>query len=462
MTDYERMILAELLRRQRLSAADVKSQLFDKQINVLNDEDDFIACLCTRRAGKSYGVGGILLNAGMEYPNALVPYIGLTRRAAKNIMWPILRELCEKLAIDATFKDGDLTVVLPNKTEIFLVGADLKNFIERLRGAKYPVAVIDEAQAYRTHIEELVDDVLTPAVADYKGKIIMTGTPGPSCSGFFYEATQPDSGWSVHRWSVFDNPHMPHARQMVDKLIARKKWTKDNPTLLREWYGQWVEDPDALVYKFSKSRNVYENLPNKKEWDCVLGVDYGFNDQCAFSIVKYHPNSPELFIDYAYGESGMIPSTIAEHIKMLVMKYKPIHIVADTGGLGKTITEEMIRRYSIPMQPAEKTDKFTWIALLNGDFVDGNAKVKSTQTDLIHQYLTLTKDDKGKEDPLLPNDLCDATLYAYRKAKAYAWTEEKKKPVTKEEIWKVQEEKIWESELQALRELEEAEEWGSV
>lgn len=403
-------------------------------------------------------MGGILLDAAKSYPNSLIPYIALTRRSAKNIMWPILREYNDKLNLGATFKDGDLSVVLPNKSEIFLVGADLKNFIERLRGPKYPIAVIDEAQAYRGHIEELVDDVLTPAVSDYMGKVILTGTPGPSCSGFFYEATQPDSGWSVHKWSVFDNPHMPHAKTMLDKLIERKKWTKDNPTLLREWHGQWVEDPDALVYRFKRAVNIYNDLPDKTEWDAVLGVDYGFNDQTAFSIVKYHPSSPELFIDYCYGESGMIPSRIAEHIKMLVEKYRPIHIVADTGGLGKTITEEMIRRYSIPMKPAEKTDKYTWISLLNGDFQEGKAKVRRSQEELIHQYLTLTKDDKGKEDPLLPNDLCDATLYAYRKAKAYAFTKEKKKPTTQIEIWEAQEEEIWKSELERLRQLEEEEE----
>jgi hypothetical protein len=43
----------------------------------------------------------------------------------------------------------------------------MKNFIRRLRGIKTPGAGIDEAQDFGSHLESLVDDVLTPALADY-------------------------------------------------------------------------------------------------------------------------------------------------------------------------------------------------------------------------------------------------------------------------------------------------------
>jgi hypothetical protein len=93
--------------------------------------------------------------------------------------------------------------------------------------------------------------------------------------------------------------------------------------------------------------------------------------------------------------------------------------VADTGGLGRSITEEMRMRYDLPMIAAEKTEKMTAIDMVNCDFVDRRLFVHSSCKSLCNQYETLTWDDKHKEDPTLPNDLCDSALYPLRFSRHY-------------------------------------------
>jgi hypothetical protein len=340
--------------------------------------------------------------------------------------------------------ESKLILKLPkHHSEIQLWGADSRNFIERLRGTPYPIAVIDEAGFFRDHLDTLIDDVLTPSIADYDGQIILLGTPGVRPQGTFYDATQkPKAGYSLHQWSVFDNPHMPHARKFVTDLMNRKGWTEDNPTYQREWCAKWVEDKDALVYKFDKSKNLFKTLPKENDWTNILAVDYGWHDKTAFAVVAYHPHLPQAYVRHAIGYGEMIPARIAIVLKRLMEKYNPAMILADTGGLGKTITEEMRIRYGIPIHAAKKTDKLAYISLLNGDFIDGNLLIHESLVDLQEQYSTLIKDDDGNEDPNMPNDLCDAVLYAVRHARSYSYTPEIKY-ATPEDKMNAEAEKMW-------------------
>ncbi len=433
--------------------------LFPKQRAFAVDPARDKAAVTTRRGGKSHSAGTLLFDASESFPGATIPYISLTRRSAKRIMWPVLGKVKRAFNLEADMLDSSLIIKRPNGSEIECMGADMSNFIDRLRGGAYPFAVIDEAQSFGGHLEELVEDVLRPAMLDYNGTIVLMGTPGPTCSGYFYEATTGQHGFSVHRWSVLDNPHIPNARQFIDDLKRRKGWTDENPTYRREWLGEWVEDPDALVYKYRRGRNDYKELPEKQDWNRVLSIDYGFNDQTAFGITAYNYKSPKVFLEHAEGHAEWIPSQIAARVGQLIERFKPVKIVADTGGLGKSITEEMVRRYQIPIKPAIKTEKMTNIHLMNGDLIDGNYLIHESLGLVTKQMLALQKADDGSEDPNLPNDLCDVALYGYREAKAYAFTPELKTPSTKTEKWKRVEEKLLETEEAGIIEDEKRSWW---
>ncbi len=424
--------------------------LFPKQRAFAEDPSTLKAAVCTRRAGKTYGAAGLLFAASDQFPGATIPYITLTRRSSKRIMWPVLRKIKDTHGIEAEMLDASLLVKRPNGSEIECMGADMINFIDRLRGGAYPFAVIDEAQSFGGHLQELAEDILQPAMMDYNGTIALIGTPGPTCSGYFYEATSGQHGYSVHKWSVLDNPHIPTAADFIETMKRKKGWTDENPTYRREWLGEWVEDPDALVYKYKRGRNDYTELPAQRDYNRVLSIDYGWNDQTAFGITTYNYKTPKVFLEHVEGHSEWIPSQIAQRLAQLIERFKPVKIVADTGGLGKSITEEMVRRYSIPIVAAKKTEKMTAIHLMNGDLIDGNYLIHASLGAVTRQMLALQKADDGTEDPNLPNDLCDVALYGYREARAYAFSPELKAPSTQTEKWKREEEKLLEAEEAAI------------
>ena len=76
-------------------------------------------------------------------------------------------------------------------------------------------------------------------------------------------------------------------------------------------------------------------------------------------------------------------------------------------------------RFGFPIIPAEKTEKMTAIEMINCDFADSRLFIHESLVNLHCQLETLTWDDKHKEDPTLPNDLCDSMLYPTRFSRHY-------------------------------------------
>jgi phage terminase large subunit len=396
-------------------------QDYQDQAKIVLDDEKDVAILGTRRSGKTHSIALRLLRAARKHPKSLALYIALTRDSAKSIMWPVLQEVIEKNKIDATMKEHDLTVHLANSSIIKIVGADMKNFMQRLRGAKYSEVAIDEMQSWRAHVTEMVDEVLKPALIDFNGALVIAGTPGPIKDGYFYEVTEKHlGGYSQHRLFMQKNPFIPNANEWLEKHIKKQDWSMDNPTLRREYFGEWVDDPEALVYKFSRDRNLkpFDNL-RVPQPIYVMGLDFGFNDKTAVSVIAYSETTKLAWVVYCEGRSGLDVTDIAFWVKQIRDRYGVITIEADTGGLGKTISAELISRHGIFINPAEKTDKLSWIALLNDELRQGHLFVSTDCPDLADQYMTLTKDDHGKEDPRLQNDLCDSVLYNFRKVYNY-------------------------------------------
>lgn len=445
--------LIELIRNHHpyFKTGDLSSILFPKQKAFYNDPARYKSAVCSRRAGKTISAAVAMIEKAKEYPGEIIPYIALTRQSAKNIMWPILENLNRlyQLQMKPTESALEMSISVNNKiSTIFLIGADQKNFIDRLRGAKYPMAVIDEAGHFGRHIESLVDDVLDPATADFNGPLWLLGTPGPIPIGYFYDiTTNPSLGFSTHHWTLLDNPYFPKPKLFLENLKKKKNWDENNPTYSREWKGLWVFDKDALIYKINEY-NIFDEIKEKDiDWFYVIGVDVGYHDQTAFAVLAYSPDSPYVYAVEVKGFSEMIPSEIAIYLKGLIERYKPTNIVMDTGGLGKSIAEEMKKRFHIPIKPAEKKEKMSNIELLNGDFRENKTRILSSNVELIHQLRTLRKGDNGLEDPELPNDLNDATLYAWRECKHYVYERPLSKPKrgTNEEInqwWEQKEQEL--------------------
>lgn len=414
----ERELLEEYYRRKS-GAYNPIDGLFKEQKSLIFDRSTFRGAQTTRRAGKSFTAATILLE-GSETEESQNPYIALTRDSARRILWPTLIGLIDRYRIPAEPAESSLSIKFPRKnSEVFLVGADQKNFIDRLRGLKIKQAIVDETQNFREHIKSLVDDVLEPALVDFSGQLTLLGTPGLKPEGYFYDAMTKKMGFSVHKWSILDNPYIPNAKDFIEEMLRRRGWTKDNPTFRREWLNEWVIDLDAMLYKFSEERNLYSALPEGQSWNHVMGIDFGYNDKTAFVVLAYHFKSHNAYVVHSESKPEMIPSEIAERCEQLIKEYAPVSIVADTGGLGKSIAEEMRRRYGIPIKAAEKKNKASNIAILNGALIDRRLFVRANLTDLIHELKHIERGEDCLEVKDAVCDEADSLLYSYNEVRNY-------------------------------------------
>lgn len=426
-----RIVQQELIKRaeqaKKKSEAPVfvlEDYCFDKQLKFIKDPAKFKTAVCSRRAGKSVSCAADLLNTAMNYEGD-VAYITLNRITAKRILWRELLKINTIYQINAHVDNAELTLTLPNGNVIYVSGAKDASEIEKFRGIALRKVYIDECQSFRSYIEDLVQDVLEPALTDYDGSLILIGTPGPVPAGYFFNANH-NPEWSNHHWTILDNPHIKRKSnkepmQIIEERAKRRGIALDDPSILREYFGRWVKDENSLVYKFKPGINSYTTLP-PGDWQYIFGIDIGYKDADAIAVLAYDFNQNTAYLVDELVTRKQDITALAEQIKSLQAIYNPIKMVMDAGALGKKIQEEIRLRHGLPIEAASKERKHEFISLLNGDLVRGAFKAKPDSRFAEDCNLVVWDWD----DPLKPKisdkyhtDIGDAVLYAWREAKHY-------------------------------------------
>jgi hypothetical protein len=436
---------------------------FPEQDAFINDMSRYIDAQCSRRAGKTNGLAIRFFKALEKYPKSQSLYLSLTQDSAKAIMWPILHEINDRYNIGCTFTESKMEMKHPNGAKLKLIGADLKNFIKRLKGRKYPAIGIDEAQDMGTHLQSLIDDVLTPSIADYTdGWLAITGTPGPVPQGYFFDVTQNRKyGYSHHEWTILQNPHMPNPGAFISDLMSKREWTETNPTLLREWRNKWVLDVESLWIRYNEKLNHYQELPKEHKWNYVMGVDIGFNDADALAILAWSETSPETYLVEELITKKQGVSALIAQIDALQKKYNVYKIVMDEGALGKKVAEDMRQRFGCPLVAADKAHKQSNVEFLNDDLRLGKFKAKSASRFALDSYLVQIDWDKSTPQKIIikkkpHSDIIDAVLYAFRDTFGYTHKPEVQGPKYGTKEWADQQSTaMFEAELEGHQKAED-------
>lgn len=457
----ERLALA-LVALQKIKK---EEKTFPIQDAFINDPNQFIAACCTRRAGKTSALAKRFKKTMDRYPRSLSRYIALTRDSARDIMWPVLQEMNDAEGWNAEFLETTLTMRLPNGSRLRLLGADMKDFIKRLKGAKSPAVGIDEAQDFGPHIQSLIDDVLTATLADYTDSwLAVTGTPGPIPRGYFFDVTEGGKhGYKVHKWSLFQNPYLPDPVGFVQRLKEKKGWDDRNPSYMREYKGIWVLDPDSLLIRYKEELNHYETLPTT-HWNYILGVDIGHRDADALAVIAWSETTPNIYLVEEILTKGQDITQLSDQMALMIAKYDIAKIVMDEGALGKKIAEEIRRRKNIPVQPADKMRKFENVAFLNDWMRLGKFKAKKDSHFAQDSYQLQVDHERTTPNRLVVkkgfhSDIIDAVLYAFKESPAFTYTEPLKRPERGTPEWGKEEES--EMERQAIEHFEALEDAAS-
>lgn len=463
-------ILAEVLDRKgtkSFNSVELKGN-FPEQDAFVNDSARYIAVQCSRRAGKTNGLALRFFKTMERYPKSQCLYLSLTQESARGIMWPVLQEMNDMFQLGCTFTESKLEMRHPNGAKLKLMGADLKDFIKRLKGRKYPGVGIDEAQDFGVHLQSLIDDVLTPSIADYvDGWLAMTGTPGPVPNGYFFDVTQNHKyGFSHHAWTLFENPYMPEPQKFVAELKAKREWADDNPTYQREYLNRWVLDVQSLWIRYKESLNNYNTLPKEHVWNYIMGVDWGYRDADAIAIIAWSETSPDTYLVEELVTVKQDMTALMQQIQDLEKKYNVNKIVMDEGAGGKKMAEEMRRRHAIPITPADKARKQENVDLLNDSLRLGKFKARADSRFALDSYLVQIDWDRTTPNRIVikkkpHSDIIDAVLYAFKESYAYTHRPEAPKPPqwgTKE--WAEQQSTgMFEAELEGLQREQERSKW---
>lgn len=428
---------------------------FESQNKFILDSNRFVSAQCSRRAGKTNGLAIRFFKTLEKYPNSQCVYLALTRESAKDIMWPVLIDLDAMYNLGCTFIESKLEMQHPNGSILKLYGADMKNFIKRLKGRKYPGVAIDEAQDFGVHLQSLIDDVLTPAISDYvDGWLAVTGTPGPVPHGYFFQVTHEGKfGYSRHGWTLLENPYMPDPAGFIADLCKRREWDANNPTLLREYRNKWVLDVQSLWITYNEAKNGTNEIPKLKDMVYIMGIDIGFKDADAIAVLAWSPSTPCTYLVEEHVARKQDISSLVEQIKRLSDKYNVAKMVIDQGGLGLKVAEEIRRRHHIPVVGAEKQRKQETVAFLNDHLRRGLFKAKTNSTFAQDSYLIQIDWDKSTPDRIVVkkqphSDIIDAVIYAFKESPAFTYEPPKEKLDYRSPEWQDEEAKRLEEEAE--------------
>lgn len=406
--------------------------LFDKQIEVNASKAPVMALLCSRRAGKSTVLCPWVCEGAKTIRHSVSYYISITQKHARFNIWPLLRDVGQQLG--AKLNESMLTLEFEKGGLVALGGMDKLNELEKYRGGKLARAVVDECGAIpSTHLEYLYREVLRPATGDVRGQLAFSGTPGRTKKGWWFDLTNDHrvSKVPLFHWTLRDNPHFPDPEAFLAEIREENGWTDESPTYVREYLGEWCEDPEGLVYPFNAERNGVAALPTKNHegfplnahaWRFVVAIDPAGTGITGLATLASHPDMAGTYVVESESHHGMLIDRLVARCRVLRERYPHAVFVMDTGGLGSTHAQEFTRKYAFGVVPAKKTDRKSSVRWAHDEVLSGRLKVIDGEcNDAVREEWAAIgwNDDKDDHEDDAIDHVSDCVLYGLRHMRDY-------------------------------------------
>lgn len=376
-SEAERLIL----RDKEFAKFRIYKTLYDKQREVAYDTAVERKCIvCSRRAGKTELAARLLVLYCIE-PNTPVLYIHNKMANALSQCWPIVIQTAKDIELQMTKVDKqNARIEFINGSVIQMFANHDKSSAQFLRGGRYKLIIIEEAQSHR-NMNELVDDVVTPMLLDFpQSCLILQGTP-PRIPNTYFERAYKTGKYKNYHWTAKDNPFIKNYDEFLQNVCESKQIDMNNSLIQREYLGNFVYDTEAMVFKDNKQ---YTDQPTYPITDIVIGSDFGFADYNSIigvAIDKYKQKG-YVFFEWKQNKIGtteIIEATKSAYDLGLDILRKSgippeghIKIFGDTSD--GTLLYEMRKRHGLPTFNAYKINRLEAIAKLSercrlGDFL---------------------------------------------------------------------------------------------
>ena len=248
-----------------------------------------------RRCGKTTLCLNHLIKAALtnKNHNPRYAYIAPTYKQAKSIAFDFLK-FCTKKIPGTKYNESELRCDFINGARITLLSSENPDSI---RGIYLDGCIIDEAAQINP---ALIDEVITPALSDRKGFMVMCGTPKGMNNIFYdyYQKAQADPKWFLYKakasqTKIVDEEELENALSVMGKAKYDQEFECSFiGNIEGSIYGELVQEIDD---KGQIGSVPYDpSLPVNTAWDI------GYNDSTSiifFQILNYQINIIETYED---------------------------------------------------------------------------------------------------------------------------------------------------------------------
>jgi len=237
-----------------------------------------------------------------------------------------------------------------------------------------------------------------------------------------------------------DNPHLN--LEEYEKSFD----TLDSTTRDQLKYGKWIDNAGGIVYPV-KPECIIDGFVPRMTTQGILAVDLGASEakpSTSFIVMVWDTTVPnKVWVIHSDKKPGMTPSSIASHIKALMVNFPMVaRVIVDAGALGVGYVKDFRKRYRLPVFAAEKRDKLGNRRLLIGAMEDGDVFFVTPGANILLEELEeLMWNDEGTDVQKGSIDhAADGFLYAYRDAMAWMGRAEVPPPAVGSAKWRQQQE----------------------
>lgn len=315
----------------------IRNTLYDKQAEVFdNNIDQTIIMICTRRAGKTE-LNARLLLKDCTKANHHALYLNRSFDNAVRQLGKPLDDLLMKLDMPHTGQVSSGFIQFDNGSDITLSGYNNKGDIDRYRGGKYSLIILDEISHLRSP-KVLIEEVLEPAQIDFgkEAQMIFTGTPPRNKVNYARDLWNNPKIKHYH-WSFMNNPYIPDKEDVIQKICEKHGVSIDSAFIQREYFGNMdAVDEDSMIFR---GYRTYNELPQNVSFDkAYVGVDFGFEDAAAvISGVVYNKT---LYIIDQWSEKHQPISVLCEEVKRQYDNLKKMPLKQDPWVITDTNVKE--------------------------------------------------------------------------------------------------------------------------
>jgi phage terminase large subunit len=202
----------------------------------------------------------------------LVYWIAPSYKVAKEVGFEEFNNLIDVL--QPVLKDvnlSNLTIEFKNNSKLVFKSADNP---DSLRGRKINFVVLDEAAFIKAEIWQ----VIRPALADSKGSAVLISTPN-GIGDWFHNI------WQLGTWSKYHWPSLMNKLVMTTEEIDDIRANMSQTEFDQEIMAKFVTKAGRVYNDFDESNVIDDFIPNLKEYDIHLGLDFGFAAPSAISFM---------------------------------------------------------------------------------------------------------------------------------------------------------------------------------